>query len=151
VIANGEVWVTLLGPGPQLASGPVVLGATGDVRSPSSVVWVRVPNVRAALGLLRSRAVLSLSPPERRQLAVAIGRVIAHEVVHARVPALPHSTGLMSGTLNRQQLTGGSIPIETEVALALQAALRGDPVYAPWRARLLATDARLSERDRWDR
>jgi hypothetical protein len=64
-------------------------------------------------------------------LAIALGRVIAHEVVHARVPSIRHSSGLMSRTLTRSQLTGGSIPFEPEVAFALQTALRGDPVFTP--------------------
>ena len=74
---------------------------------------------------------MALPPLERRLLAIALGRVIAHEVVHARVPSLPHGTGLMSGSLTRRQLTVASIPFEPEVAFALQAALRGDPVFAP--------------------
>lgn len=131
VIRSGEIWVTLIGEGPQPASGPLVLGATSRGQSVASVVWVRVPNVRAALGISRTRSVMALTPIERRALAVAIGRVIAHEVVHARVPSIRHGTGLMSGSLSRRQLTAGSIPFEPEVAFALQAALRGDPVFAP--------------------
>jgi hypothetical protein len=65
--------------------------------------------------------------------------VIAHEVVHARIPSLPHGTGLMSGSLTRRQLTVGSIAFEPEVAFALQAALRGDPVFTP-----PATDVRTT-------
>jgi hypothetical protein len=114
-------------------------------------VWALVPNVRGALGLPRGPSVLSLQPIARRQLAVAIGRVIAHEVVHARVPRLAHSTGLMSGTFSRHQLTAASIPIEAEVVLAFRAALRRDPVFAAWGSDMLAAAAQLQERDRWDR
>ena len=151
VIRTGELWVTVLGDGTQRASGPLVLGATQKRQSPASVVWVRVPNVRAALGIPRNRSVESLTPVERHRLAVALGRVVAHEVVHARVPALPHGTGLMSGTLTRRQLTADSIAFEPEVAFALQAALRGDPVFVPAGTRVLATGAPLQEMDRWDR
>jgi hypothetical protein len=48
-IQSDEVWVTLVGEGPQPASGPLVLGATATRHGVASVVWVRVPNVRAAL------------------------------------------------------------------------------------------------------
>lgn len=151
IIRIGEIWVTVLGDGPQGASGPLVLGATHKRQSPASVVWVRAPNVRAVLGIPRNRSVVSLTPVERRRLAVALGRVVAHEVVHARVPSLPHGTGLMSGTLTRRQLTADSIPFEPDVAFALQAALRGDPVFVPAGNRVLATGAPQQEMDRWDR
>jgi len=150
VIRSGEVWVTLIGEGPQAGSGPVVLGATGKGQAASSVVWVRVPNVRAALGISRTRSVAALTPIERRLLAIALGRVIAHEVVHARVPSIRHGTGLMSGSFSRRQLTAESIPFEPEVAFALQAALRGEPVFAPPGTGVLAAAA-LPEMDRWDR
>jgi hypothetical protein len=109
-----------------------------------------VPNLRAALGISRTRSVVALTPVERRLLAVALGRVIAHEVVHARVPSLHHGTGLMSRILTRRQLTAESIPFEPEVAFALQAALRGDPVFATSGGGVTAA-AQLQEKDRWDR
>jgi hypothetical protein len=155
VIANGEVWVTLLDAGPQADSGSRVLGATRQGPSVASVVWVRVPNVRAALGISRSLPVLALPPAERHQLGVALGRVIAHEIVHARVPSIPHGAGLMSGTITRRQLTAPSIAFEPEVAFALQAALRGDPVLASpaepgvlTADALVQADAQVQEKDR---
>ena len=148
VIRDGEVWVTLVGPGPHRSSGQVVLGATSRSHSVASVVWVRVPNVRAAVGISRTCSFSALAPVERQRFAVALGRVIAHEVVHARVPSLAHGSGLMSSVLSRRQLTAGSIPFEPEVAFALQAALRGDPVFAPPGTGVLAAEAPLQERDR---
>jgi hypothetical protein len=144
VIRGGEVWVTLLGSGPQPASGPLVLGATARRDGLAPVVWVRVPNVRAAVGISRTRSFAALMPLERLALGVALGRVIAHEVVHARVPAVPHGSGLMSGTLTRRQLTAEAITFEPEVAFALQAALRGDPVIAPPGAGSRIADAQAS-------
>ncbi len=141
VIRGGEVWVTLLGTGPQPASGPLVLGATAKREGVASVVWIRVPNVRAAVGISRTRSFAALTPVERHALGVALGRVIAHEIVHARVPSVPHGTGLMSETLTRRQLTADSISFEPEVAFALQAALRGDPVFVPPGASVLAASA----------
>lgn len=127
---EGEIWVVLLGPSGARASGhSLVLGATRGRLGVASVVWVRVPNVRAAVGVPQGRSLFTLAPGERRDVAVAIGRVIAHEVVHALVPSLPHGTGLMSERLTRRQLTAASIPVEPEAVLGLRAALRGDPVF----------------------
>ena len=146
LIAKGELWVTLVGAGPEPASDPPVLGATASGHPLASVLWVRVPNVRAAIGLARRPPAGSLPADERRALGVALGRVIAHEVVHARVPGLQHGTGLMSSVLTRRQLTSSSLMFDPEVGYALQAALRGGRV--PSGARLLTADARVQERDR---
>ena len=139
---NDGVWVILVGEGPP-DSG--VLGATRRGHSAAPVVWVRVPNVQAAIGISRSRSLLGLRPDEQRRLAVALGRVIAHEVVHAVVPSVPHGTGLMSGGLSRRQLTAASISVELDVALALQAALRNNHLVVPLGAGLLAADTRARE------
>ena len=49
--------------------------------------------------------VLAWSGRERQQIATALGRVVAHEVVHALAPLQPHATqGLLSATLNRSHL-----------------------------------------------
>lgn len=144
----GEIGVVLVGDGPQPADGRPVLGTT--MRRPSSmpVVWARVPNVRRAVGILRTGSPLAWPGEELRRLAVALGRVIAHEVVHALAPALPHGSGLMSGSLSRQHLTQASLPVDADVALALQAALRGDPLFEPARAALLAAETQLPQKDR---
>jgi hypothetical protein len=60
-------------------------------------------------------------------LAVALGRVVVHEVIHAVAPAVPHGKGLMSATLSRKHLTAASIPVEADVVVAVRASLRGDP------------------------
>jgi len=141
---NDGVWVILVGEGPP-DSGEAVLGATRKGHSAAPVVWVRVPNVQAAIGISRSWSLLGLRPDEQRRLAVALGRVIAHEVVHAVVPSVPHGTGLMSGGLSRRQLTAMSISVELDVALALQAALRNNHLVVPLGAGLLAADTRARE------
>ena len=35
-----------------------------------------------------------------RDLSLALGRVVAHELVHALAPSVPHGTGLMSASLS---------------------------------------------------
>ncbi len=122
----GEVRVILLDRAAD-SSGKAILGATPPRFEVAPFVWVHVPSVRAAIGLdLRGQA-FTMSPPASRALAIAIGRVVAHELVHALAPSVPHGTGLMSAMLTRRQLTAPSIPFDTEVGLALQAALRESP------------------------
>jgi hypothetical protein len=104
-----------------------VLGATRPRFPVARVVWVRVPNVRAAVGVSQSGPLILLSASDRLAVGVAIGRVVAHEVLHALAPSLPHGTGLMSSRLNRRQLTGAAVPVDPEAALAFRAALRGEP------------------------
>jgi hypothetical protein len=107
--------------------GKAVLGATPPRFDVAPFVWVHVPSVRGVIGLDPRGSVFTLSPPASRALAIALGRVVAHELVHAIAPSVPHGTGLMSAMLTYRLLTAPSIPFETEVGLAVQAALRGDP------------------------
>jgi hypothetical protein len=116
------VRVVMVGEGPTASDG-LILGATHRRHA----VWVRVPNVRAAIGITRSRPQRELPAGDLRLVGVALGRVITHEVVHAVVPSLPHGTGLMSESLGLRQLTAASIPIDPEVGRALRAALAGSP------------------------
>jgi hypothetical protein len=147
VTRSDEVWVNLLGAGPPTA-GPLVLGATRERNRGALIVWVRLPNVRTAVGISSTGSPLGWSAVELRLFGVALGRVIAHEVMHALVPSLPHGTGLMSRSFDRRLLTAGSIPIEPEVALGLQAALRGDPVPTPSGGGVLTAGAAVREGER---
>jgi hypothetical protein len=121
----GEVRVILLDRPATRDPGVPVLGATPPVFAVAPFVWVHLPGVRLSLGLDRGPGA-RMDPLQTHALAVAVGRVIAHEVVHALAPSVTHGTGLMSASLTRRQLTTGSIPVDPEVALAVQAALRGD-------------------------
>ena len=105
-----------------------MLGATPPRFEVAPFVWVHVPSVRAVIGLDPRGPAFTLAPPASRALAIALGRVVAHELVHALAPSVPHGTGLMSAALTYRQLTAPSIPFEAEVGLAVQAALRGDPL-----------------------
>jgi hypothetical protein len=147
VTGSGEVWVILVDSGPRQPAGTLVLGATRARRTSTRVLWVRVPNVAAAVGALHSRPVRLLPPEELRRVAVALGRVIAHEVVHVLAPSLPHSSGLMSGSLTRGQLTAPLIAVGHEATLAVRAALRGEPTFAPPAAAMMAQAPRLMEKD----
>jgi hypothetical protein len=98
-----------------------VLGLViGDHRFPSPI-WVSVPNVRFLLGV---------SPTDEGRagvLSTALGRVIAHEVVHAFVPDRPHDPGgLMGRAVNRSQLTSGDGRLDEACLQAVARAL-ADP------------------------
>jgi hypothetical protein len=144
---RGEIWVILVGESPESRSDSVVLGATkrGAV---CPAVWVRVPNVRRALGVARGPSLFGLAGFERRLVSVAIGRVIAHEVVHVVAPSVPHGTGLTAANLTRSQLRAPTIAVEAEVALAVQASLRGSPVFALAATGVLAAQAEVPDKDR---
>ena len=146
VTRSGEVWVILVDSGPQQPSGTLVLGATRARRESSRVLWVRVPNVAAAVGA-PSRPVRLLPPEGLRAVGVALGRVVAHEVVHVLAPSLPHSSGLMAGSLTRGQLTAPLIAVGHEATLAVRAALRGEPAFTPPAAAMMAQAPRLMEKD----
>jgi hypothetical protein len=65
-----------------------------------SPVWVFVDNVGSTLGRRGGAA-------HGRELGISVGRVVAHEVIHALTPGHPHSrTGLMAGMLGRAALLG---------------------------------------------
>ena len=123
----GEVRVILLDRTTE-NSGKAVLGATPSHFEVAPYLWVHVPSVCAVIGLDPRRPAFTMTPPALRALAIALGRVVAHELVHALAPSVPHGKGLMSAALTIRQLTASSIPFEPEVGLAVQAALRGDPL-----------------------
>jgi hypothetical protein len=78
----------------------------------SRTVWIYLSNVLRALGLPH-RSARDLGRSQQEQVARALGRVIAHEIVHAVAPDLPHSrAGLMAHAI------GGSLLLQARVALA---------------------------------
>jgi hypothetical protein len=102
-----------------------VLGATRVLAEGFRVVWIHVAGVQSALGFGR-RPAPARPLDETRALAIAVGRIVAHEAVHALAPSVRHGTGLMAPVLRPRQLTALSITIEPEVRLAVQAAVRGE-------------------------
>jgi hypothetical protein len=54
-----------------------------------------------------------------RRLGTGLSRVVAHELVHALVPALPHGKGLMAARLDRRMLTGPGVPVGADVGAYL--------------------------------
>jgi hypothetical protein len=116
-----EVLVVLL---PTQVRNPArerVLGLViGNHRFPSPI-WVSVPNVGFVAGVSPGEA------PRSVVLETALGRVIAHEVVHAVVPDHPHATaGLMGRAVDRSTLTGAGGQLDQSCLTAMARALR-DP------------------------
>jgi hypothetical protein len=88
-------------------------------------VWVFVDNVRETLGLSPTDE----RPASARRLGIALGRVVAHEVVHTLAPRFPHTRrGLMREALGNLDLTGPARPSHDECRDVVRAALR---VVAP--------------------
>jgi len=111
-----EVAVILLAE--DRSKGPEsIMGLVLKSPKPTRVAWVFVSNVRAALGhdSLRTRPSLVEAP----DLARAVARVAAHEVVHAIAPDEPHARdGLMSQALSRHFLLGERATIDPRCASA---------------------------------
>jgi hypothetical protein len=112
-----EVPIILLRDDPIVERRPSrVLGLVVRHQAPSRAVWAFLDNVRWTLGE---------DPHERpvagraRDLGTALGRVVAHEVIHAIAPGEPHSKdGLMSHSMNRGFLLGKDAPLEARCGRA---------------------------------
>ena len=139
--------VFLDSPGRGAAARSPVLGttATGYSDAPP-VVWIYCPNVARSLGLRGDP--LHYSFLARRALGVALGRVVAHELVHALAPEVPHGSGLMAHGLRPNALRGPPLALDVSGANAFKAAARswqrggGSPPVGERRARArLATAA----------
>jgi hypothetical protein len=140
----GELRVIFLDRGAERAHHPV-LGATPSSFQGERFVWVHVPSVRAATGLSTRGSGLNLEFHSARRLGIALARVIAHEVVHALAPELPHGSGLMSARLDHGMLTAATIAIDPQVGLAVRTALGGG-LSAPRPAQaILAVESRYEE------
>jgi hypothetical protein len=89
----------------------------------SRTTWIYLSNVLWALGL-QDRSRQGFTPAEEEDIARALGRVVAHEIVHAVAPHLPHSrNGLMAGRINRVLLIQGSVSLAAREQKALRAGL----------------------------
>ena len=96
------------------------------------VVWVYLDGVKAALGLDGSVRRGHASRQASRAIATAVGRVAAHEVIHALAPYQPHAAhGLMRSSLGRTALLGPQrrLWVGAQFLFAVQSALtiRDDP------------------------
>jgi hypothetical protein len=105
VRAAGEIGVILLRSMGGYGVGRHVLGATRNRGARNPTVWVYFDEVASTLGLA-GRPTESWSASERCAFGRALGRVAAHEIVHALLPERPHDRGgLMSERFGRRELT----------------------------------------------
>lgn len=102
-----------------------VLGACS--RRPQARVWVYLENLAWAVGATDFDR---LRPNEAALIGRAIGRIVAHEVIHAVAPALEHArSGLMAASFNRSHLLANRLDMDAaslrwlRLALALRASL----------------------------
>jgi hypothetical protein len=134
-------WVIVLGSNPlEYARSRGTMGFT-QRDSVSRSVWLLLAAVDRAIGL-PVRPATPLSILQRRDLARALGRVAAHELVHVLAPGHAHaSSGLMQARLNRRVLTETGVRFDPGTGAALRAALlpatrvAGGPAL-PWAGRL---------------
>jgi hypothetical protein len=95
-----------------------VMGLVVRHQEPAHAVWAFLDNIRTTLG----HDVRPGRPPsdrETREIALALGRVVAHEIIHAIAPEEPHSReGLMSHALDRKFLLGKGAPLDRRCASA---------------------------------
>jgi hypothetical protein len=101
-----ELPVILLPSDPQRGNeGAHVMGLVIRDQRPTRAVWVFLSSVRWTLGDPAPER--PLNARQEREVALALARVVAHEVVHAIAPDEPHSRGgLMNHSLNRAFLLG---------------------------------------------
>ena len=100
------------------ASGHL-MGATPR-HSAVRAAWIFSSGVVWALGLGQN----PLSPSQERELARALGRVVAHEIVHVVAPELPHGRrGLMRPSMSRHDLLRPGLTLESHHHRAFVAGL----------------------------
>lgn len=119
-----EIPVILLKEPPgKLQAKRDVLGLIPKDQPPA--IWVFVENVKRSIGVDASE--------RTGGLAVALGRVVAHEIVHSVAPGLGHTkAGLMRHALDRAALVGAQRPSHAECAGAVRAALGIGPPPQPF-------------------
>lgn len=99
-----------------------VMGLTPRDPDGTHALWVLLPNIKRALGLDPERR-RPLGRGDALRLARAIGRVVAHEVVHVLAPGLRHAgRGLMAESLGRTALVGARPLLDPESVRAVLAA-----------------------------
>jgi hypothetical protein len=128
ILGDSEVKVILLDrPRAGPAREHLVMGSTP--REGGRTAWAFSSVVAWALGLTRE-AFLSL--PQQQELARALGRVVAHEIVHVIAPEVPHARqGLMQVRMDRRELLMPGLALQSAERRAFEAelaSLSGRPV-----------------------
>lgn len=125
VLEDGEFAVVLLPRDRASRPGTFVLGAC-NAQSTTPRAWVFLSSLQWALGLPTLD-----NPADGARLGTALGRIVAHEVVHALAPHLEHAHfGLMAPRLDRTALLQPQMAIDPATrrlvrALAVAGAVNG--------------------------
>jgi hypothetical protein len=111
IFGDSEIKVILLDqPRGRPSRERQVMGATPR-EGTSRTAWAYSSTVLWALGLAREEF---LSPPQQQEFARALGRVVAHEVVHVIAPEIPHARGgLMQPGMDRAALLRPGLGLES--------------------------------------
>jgi hypothetical protein len=105
-------------------------------------LWVFARPVRQTLGL-GPMAVRRATLEDQRDYPRALGRIVAHELVHTIVPDEPHAVrGLMQATLNRSFLAAPRVDIDERCAHALAGELEARSAPGPALVALATTGDR---------
>jgi hypothetical protein len=103
-----------------------VMGLVMRNQHPTHAVWVFLSSLRWTLGHPAPDG--PLTARQEPEVALALARVVAHEVVHAVAPDEPHSRGgLMNHSLNRAFLLGPRSPLTGPCARAFLDQLQALP------------------------
>jgi hypothetical protein len=98
---------------------PRTMGLVARQSAPITHIYVFRATLAEALGL-EDRDPSGWTLLERARFAHGLGRVIAHEVVHALRPRLPHAShGLLSASLGRKQLLDASVRWDVATRLSM--------------------------------
>ena len=109
-------------PMPGVGHDRAALASTAN-HGPVRTTWVYVPTVEATLELDPEKVTTSFDA--QRLVGLAIGRVLAHEIVHAIAPGVEHAgTGLMRPRLHSFDLVRGRAALEGDCAERLAAGAR---------------------------
>lgn len=104
------------------------MGMVQRAEGSHSAVWILMANVRYALGGSREQRPLLSTEMEAR----AVGRVLAHELVHLIAPELPHaSSGLMQARLGRSFLLRNELRLDPALSSFLRNRLAARAKRAP--------------------
>jgi hypothetical protein len=116
VLENGEFAVVLLPRDRASRPGTFVLGACNS-QSSTPRAWVFLSSLQWALGLPTLD-----NPADSTRLGTALGRIVAHEVVHALAPRLEHAHfGLMAPRLDRTALLQPQMAIDADTRRLVRA------------------------------
>lgn len=102
--------------------GDDVMGVAPGSSRPRRNIYIIAPTVREVIGQ-NPAAALEQDTPELAELALALARVLAHEIVHAVAPRHPHAEeGMMSPQQKRDSLLGEQFVLDD---FCVKAFLRG--------------------------